>query len=935
MWLMIHIIALNYNYNHPMLKIVIDIQIEAGIKDDLLMVRLDALFVLRNNAKILEKLTVTALHYSRDSPETAISVETSHSTAPASRMGTHAVEYNLEELREHIYGIRRQRESALLLLYSSFFFFIEAADSLICGATIPTIVRFGNDLSPYYEAILHTAPIVGTVIGLVGCGIVADMHTHLTLQQGAVKLGLLALWTTTCIVESPTKATSWFVFWHLVMRTIGGASYVLIAAITSEMRSRFLKHTAIFIASFLGYLSATFVEISLTNVRPKFERAGMSVIIPTLQSTPRDDVEIRQRALDNFSIWIMSFSLIATVYHYFYFRVMWYSRPTLDVVGSLSFVEKRRFSWPYHLTKLSEYFERGEWRFPCDVLLSRFLSEFALYGTLVHFLIFNNRLLTSHRSRPQYQDALRLVLSFTGCSIWISLRIRRYNTRQNKIRTSKQSWPSLVPFWIMLTLFAFQYDAQSRLGVFAESLGASNLVSRVLFDAGVNLTIFSIPVQLFPPQFRYTLYGICAASGKIVAAIVQNLLGSRRLRNPQTVRTLTEDSGLIVSFFALMAADVLTSRLTDSMVWQPDGDDGADGDGKSFFRSTPWNLVPRPGFVDQIKLAIETKLQYPVIWWPLEQPISSCPRYHERVSWFCDCGSELYVDLPEYMAREIITWIAPTPAPILPTTANPIAPSAPKGSQGGIGMSISSGARQPFSWLNSGSIRSKPAAQVAQQAWTDQGVANDRYVHWCVDRNRYETQLVHIPILSLNDRNFIKKLRSAYYATHNFRRWFSLTSCYGVKFVMFQLIQPEKDLVACGKEELPDPLSEEYVYKYFDPREQFVKTLEKTLMHHFHNHHGCSADDAQHILERIPKKANGKLKTCYAADGYGMHAVPGWAVWKIVALFAVSQICPLAYAIRWLCGHAGDLQNAFVLSMYLVGVFNILLIFPNLFTMQR
>ncbi|KAI9782683.1 MAG: hypothetical protein M1839_004670 [Geoglossum umbratile] len=429
-----------------------------------------------------------------------------------------------------------------------------------------------------------------------------------------------------------------------------------------------------------------------------------------------------------------------------------------------------------------------------------------------------------------------------------------------------------------------------------------------------------------------------ASSGKIGAAIVQNLLRSRRLRNPHTIRTLAEDSGLIIGFCTLMAADVLISHPIDSAGWQPDGDDEANGDGKNAFRSTPWNLVPGPGFIDQIKLATEAQLQYPVIWWPLEQPISFCPRYHERVSWFCGCGTELYVDIPEYKAREIITWIMPTSVPILPThstTVNPIAPSVSSGFQGGIGMNHSGGTRQPSSWPDSGSIRGKPTVQVAQQAQTNQRVVNDRYVHWCVDRNRYETQLVHIPVPSLNDQNFIKKLKSAYYATHSFRRWFSLTSCYGVKFVMFQLIQPEKDLVACGKEELPDPYSEEYVYKYFNPREQFVKTLEKTLMHYFHNNHKCSADDAQHILERIPKKANGKLKTCYAADGYGMHAVPGWAVWKVLAVFTISQILPLAYAIRWLCGHPGDLQNAFVLSMYLVGVFNILLVFPSLFSMQQ
>ena len=59
----------------------------------------------------------------------------------------------------------------------------------------------------------------------------------------------------------------------------------------------------------------------------------------------------------------------------------------------------------------------------------------------------------------------------------------------------------------------------------------------------------------------------------------------------------------------------------------------------------------------------------------------------------------------------------------------------------------------------------------------------DRYVHWCVDANRYETELNHISIPTLDDSNFIFKLKSAYRTTRGFRQWFSLTDCYGIRFV--------------------------------------------------------------------------------------------------------------------------------------------------------
>ena len=78
----------------------------------------------------------------------------------------------------------------------------------------------------------------------------------------------------------------------------------------------------------------------------------------------------------------------------------------------------------------------------------------------------------------------------------------------------------------------------------------------------------------------------------------------------------------------------------------------------------------------------------------------------------------------------------------------------------------------------------EPKIQHAQQAQSISEPLKDRYLHWCVDINRYETRLFHIPIPSLNDITVISALRSAYNAAAGFRRWFSLTACYSVKFVM-------------------------------------------------------------------------------------------------------------------------------------------------------
>lgn len=91
----------------------------------------------------------------------------------------------------------------------------------------------------------------------------------------------------------------------------------------------------------------------------------------------------------------------------------------------------------------------------------------------------------------------------------------------------------------------------------------------------------------------------------------------------------------------------------------------------------------------------------------------------------------------------------------------------------------------------------------------------------------------------------------------------------------------------------------------------------------------------QDIITRIPKKTNGRLKREYGALGYGMHAVPGWAVWKLMVVLVVSQAGPAVFMIKWLCGHAGDLQNAFSLSMYLIALLNLVVVVPDVWSLQK
>jgi hypothetical protein len=106
-------------------------------------------------------------------------------------------------------------------------------------------------------------------------------------------------------------------------------------------------------------------------------------------------------------------------------------------------------------------------------------------------------------------------------------------------------------------------------------------------------------------------------------------------------------------------------------------------------------------------------------------------------------------------------------------------------------------------------------------------------------------------------------------------------------------------------------------------------------MHHFHNPGSCGTQDIEDVIKRIPRKLNGRLEKKYGVLGYGMHALPGWAVWKLMVALFVSQIGPSVFCIRWLFGHSGDLQNAFSLSMYLLALLNIVVVVPDIWSLQK
>lgn len=142
--------------------------------------------------------------------------------------------------------------------------------------------------------------------------------------------------------------------------------------------------------------------------------------------------------------------------------------------------------------------------------------------------------------------------------------------------------------------------------------------------------------------------------------------------------------------------------------------------------------------------------------------------------------------MPEKLAREYQQKCssASNNQPILPLHNNSKIIAAPDGT---------STQTQSVSPSSSGLLHrsSQQAALTSDEnsaADTKSSLQPDRYVHWCVDANRYETELNHISIPTLDDSDFISKLKHTYWATRGIRQWFSLTDCYGVRFVSVRII---------------------------------------------------------------------------------------------------------------------------------------------------
>ncbi|KAF8241223.1 hypothetical protein K440DRAFT_646672 [Wilcoxina mikolae CBS 423.85] len=335
--------------------------------------------------------------------------------------------------------------------------------------------------------------------------------------------------------------------------------------------------------------------------------------------------------------------------------------------------------------------------------------------------------------------------------------------------------------------------------------------------------------------------------------------------------------------------------------------------------------------LDRIQLFIERYAGMPILWWPMRQPKRPIPAICSRLSWDLDCGHTVSIDVPAPLARALRNQEIKSAPGLYPTVMsstpggtsnnaqlNAYASQTSNLSRSSVASSAISGACLPHTHQQ-GSISITAAGRTAQTPSVG-GNSPEKYIFWCVDGSTNDKILHQICVESTmiparRGKDFIKELLDSYKRLRGWRWWLS--------FTFFRQITDDEDLIGCVKErlEISDLDDPHYQYVPIDPKSLHIARVETTLAHQLCCGGGiwlsshCKPSAIERLIAHLPTKATGKLERD-AVYGLGLHARQGWAFYKIVITYTISQTPFFVFAAFWMFHHPGDLQNAFQPAQY-------------------
>ena len=121
-----------------------------------------------------------------------------------------------------------------------------------------------------------------------------------------------------------------------------------------------------------------------------------------------------------------------------------------------------------------------------------------------------------------------------------------------------------------------------------------------------------------------------------------------------------------------------------------------------------------------------------------------------------------------------------------------------------------------------------------------------------------------------------------------------------------------------------------YEYQYFAPEEVHMAIAAKQLVIGMYDANS-NPSQATDTLAMIPKNTMAALGAEMGTEGWGLHAVPGYSLFKVLAWIAVLTVLGLVFVVCWLTFvNKTDLQNAFIPAMFLSSMLLMALAIPQL-----
>lgn len=415
-------------------------------------------------------------------------------------------------------------------------FAINLASTMIGYVYRPiTIAKPLGALAPNQDLGLKVATPVGTLIGQLGFGYLADVFGRKRMY--GVELIIIIIGTIGQAVAGRAPAVSILavlIFWRVFMGIGIGGDYPLSATITSEFaatRIRGRMMTAVFASQGWGQLSAALVSL---------------VVLAAFKKQILHDDPLYPRHLD--FCWRLLIGLGAVpggVALYFRLTIPETPRFTMDIERNVkqastdvdAFLSTGGYVHDYEqqnakveapvATRADFFSHFGKWE-NGKVLLgcawSWFALDIAFYGLGLNSSIILGAIGYGSvtKGTPQfvrYQTIRNLsvgniILSVAGLipGYWVSfLFIDSWGRKPIQIM-------GFAVLTVTLSAMGFGYHKlQQHVGAFVFLYCITNFFQ----NFGPNTTTFVVPGEAFPTRYRSTAHGICAASGKFGAIVAQ------------------------------------------------------------------------------------------------------------------------------------------------------------------------------------------------------------------------------------------------------------------------------------------------------------------------------------------------------------------------------------------------------------------------------